>query len=158
MARAPRRRRGRVPRARQRHRDRARRGRRHRRLGRHRLRYDGLWRPLKLFARRPLLSHVYHFPKNRGESKLGRVIGSGRSMASVLYRVVSRFAPNSAGPTTRHPGGAEASVGGKVLREYSTQPARRRRDPQARLPHSTDEKMRQRRAAPRRRGCPTQER
>ena len=105
------------------------------------LRHDGLWRPLKLFARRPLLSHVYHFPKNRGESKHGRVIGSGRSMASVLYRVVSRFAPNSAGPTTRHPGGAEASVGGKVLREYSTQPARRRRDPQARPPVSLTQRI-----------------
>ena len=59
----------------------------------------------------------------------GRVIGSGTSMASVLYRVISWFAPNFAAPTTRHHGGAEASVGGKVLREDSTQPARRRRDP-----------------------------
>ena len=32
----------------------------------------------------------------------GRVIGSGTSMASVLYRVISWFAPNFAVPTTRH--------------------------------------------------------
>ena len=59
----------------------------------------------------------------------GRVIGSGTSMASVLYRVISWFAPNFAAPTTRHHGGAEAFVGGKVLREYSTQPSPRPASP-----------------------------
>ena len=90
----------------------------------HRVRHAGL-RPLKLFAWSPLLSHVYHVPKSRGERKLN----TPRARPGPRYSTESSlgFAPNSAVPTTaaQRPPSAERSSGSTPRSRHAVAATRR---------------------------------